>query len=529
MLTATGTPRPRSRHAAAWAQRLRDDRVGHRAHEPGLLREVEEVAGDQQSARRVVPAHQRLHPHDVLVGEADLGLVVQDELVLVDPTPQLRHQLEPRDGVEVAAALVDLDPVLGVLGRVHRHVRAPQQVGQRLAVLRVPGDPDAGGHVDHHGRQLEGDPQAVAQAPGDLDREHLVGVREPDGELVAAEASHHVVLADLLAQSCRDLHQQLVAGLVAQRVVDLLEAVEVEQQQGADAIGVGVGQRLGDLPRQALAVGQSGQHVVQRLLLLANRHRGGLLHGQQRREQEEDEDQLDLRQHDQQGGHGQHGRGRHRVVDDVVEQLVAEPPTTALADQRADEDEVGHVVRGGRHHQRGDVVRVHHPRRRRRRPEAADAHDDPRRRVGHRVLRHVEDGVHGGLVLGDLAGQRPGRQDEQGGPQPPPQQRREHERGRQVHPLRVVPAGGDDGPQVPEDHQAREQAEPEPRLTERDPGRHLGRDDDRRHHDRRPPHRGDSGRRRRRAGTTGPVRCWNPSPRHSCRPPLAPSVPDAEG
>ena len=52
------------------------------------------------------------------------------------------------------------------------------------------------------------------------------------GELVAAEPGHRVAVAHRRAQPVGDLDQQLVAGRVAEAVVDLLEAVQVEEQHG---------------------------------------------------------------------------------------------------------------------------------------------------------------------------------------------------------------------------------------------------------------------------------------------------------
>ena len=49
-------------------------------------------------------------------------------------------------------------------------------------------------------------------------------------ELVAAEAGHGVGGAHALSQPVGGLHQQLVAGAVAEAVVDDLEVVEVEEE-----------------------------------------------------------------------------------------------------------------------------------------------------------------------------------------------------------------------------------------------------------------------------------------------------------
>ena len=66
--------------------------------------------------------------------------------------------------------------------------------------------------------------------------------------------------ADL--QPRADLAQHLVAGVVAERVVELLEAVEVDQQQRD--LGVGVLDRLAEPRQQVAAVAEPGQVVGDR-------------------------------------------------------------------------------------------------------------------------------------------------------------------------------------------------------------------------------------------------------------------------
>ena len=59
-----------------------------------------------------------------------------------------------------------------------------------------------------------------------------------------------------------DLAQQVVAGVVAEGVVDRLEAVEVEEQDGAVAVRAGEGGL--DALDERRAVGQPGQRVGER-------------------------------------------------------------------------------------------------------------------------------------------------------------------------------------------------------------------------------------------------------------------------
>ena len=58
--------------------------------------------------------------------------------------------------------------------------------------------------------------------------------------------------------------QQLVAGGMAQRVVDGLEVVEVEQVDGHDLAALDARQRLLEPLVEQHAVGQAGQRIVQR-------------------------------------------------------------------------------------------------------------------------------------------------------------------------------------------------------------------------------------------------------------------------
>jgi hypothetical protein len=101
------------------------------------------------------------------------------------------------------------------------------------AVLGVPDDAEA--RLDGQGGAVERDlPGQVVPHPVQQ-REHP-GRRElgqDEAELVAAEPRDGVVGADGVGQPGGDHLQQLVAGVVAEGVVDLLEPVQVDQHDGA--------------------------------------------------------------------------------------------------------------------------------------------------------------------------------------------------------------------------------------------------------------------------------------------------------
>ena len=95
-----------------------------------------------------------------------------------------------------------------------------------------------------------------------------VGGLHQHRELVAPEPGRGVPLADGVTQALTGDHEQLVAHLVPQAVVDVLEVVEVEVEHH-DRLGRAhraLAQRVHQPVPEQLAVGQPGQRVVERLV-----------------------------------------------------------------------------------------------------------------------------------------------------------------------------------------------------------------------------------------------------------------------
>lgn len=97
-----------------------------------------------------------------------------------------------------------------------------------------------------------------------------VAVGAQDDELVAPQPADGVLRAGLAVQAGGHLAQQLVTDLVAERVVHVLEAVDVEEEDGDRGVTRPAQLRVDELV-QARPVGQPGEVVVPRL------PRGGLL------------------------------------------------------------------------------------------------------------------------------------------------------------------------------------------------------------------------------------------------------------
>ncbi|MNQ63195.1 hypothetical protein D3C85_775690 [compost metagenome] len=98
----------------------------------------------------------------------------------------------------------------------------------------------------------------------------LLQAWQQDNELVTAQACHGVDVTQLLLETCGNALEQQVAHRVAEAVVDVLEAVQVDEQHGALVVvvgGIGQGQLQAALEQQA--VGQAGEWVVVRLVVEA--------------------------------------------------------------------------------------------------------------------------------------------------------------------------------------------------------------------------------------------------------------------
>lgn len=127
-----------------------------------------------------------------------------------------------------------------LLGLVHRRVGAFEGAFHALACAQR-GDARAEG--DHHlllvGHE-EFAREFALQAHQGLVGVVLGGFGQQDDELFAAEARQHVLRAQVLAHDAGQVDERVVAGLVAEAVVELLEVVDVEQgdrEPAAAALG----------------------------------------------------------------------------------------------------------------------------------------------------------------------------------------------------------------------------------------------------------------------------------------------------
>ena len=214
------------------------------------------------------PADQSLHAGGTHVGKVESRLVGQEELPALERRAEIHLELHALLDHVLHSGLVHRVAVATVpLRAVHRDVGVPQQAPRARPIAGR--DADAG--ADRHGRlalgsELERLLERVQQAFGDQRGTGVRGeVADEDDELVAPQPPERVHLAYDAVEPCRDGLEELVADLMAKRVVDRLEVVEVDEE-GRDVglVARRARQHLLDAVDDQRPVGKVGERIVRR-------------------------------------------------------------------------------------------------------------------------------------------------------------------------------------------------------------------------------------------------------------------------
>ncbi len=215
--------------------------AGFQQHPFAELADHAAFFGDGDELRRrqcamdlVCPADQRLRADDGLavagkdrlVGELDAGAAVQRIAQLA-----LDLALAQQKVVHVAGEdLVTAAAVL--LGFVKCDVGLAQQVVGIGIGTRRQGNADAGADKDLVVHQFERLLQFLQQPLGNvLGAPDVADIEQDHREFVTAQPRHRVDVANRMLKPGGGLAYELVAGRMAERVVDMLETIEVEVKQ----------------------------------------------------------------------------------------------------------------------------------------------------------------------------------------------------------------------------------------------------------------------------------------------------------
>ncbi|MNN44911.1 hypothetical protein D3C81_1592210 [compost metagenome] len=162
---------------------------------------------------------------------------MQTEFLAFQCRAQILYHLQLVVRIDVHRCFKEVIAVTtGTLGVIHRGIGMHQQVVACLAVFRIYGDAYAGGNAeivlpDIKGL-VEGGAKLVGHRGGIF---RFVDFNQHD-EFIATEARRSVLCPDVVAYAFGDIDQQQVADVVAERVVDCLEAVEVDEHQRKAAL-----------------------------------------------------------------------------------------------------------------------------------------------------------------------------------------------------------------------------------------------------------------------------------------------------
>src|SRR5262249_40163837 len=148
----------------------------------------------------------------------------------------------------------------------HGHVGVANELLAARAA-RAEDDADARAEGDVPTRDGDRLRQVLDEASGERDGLLAADVLEQQRELVSAEPGDRVARAHDLLEPARDDPQELVAGVVAEAVVDLLEAVEVDEENGDLVLGARRPRKfVVEAVAEESAVGEAGEGVVERLV-----------------------------------------------------------------------------------------------------------------------------------------------------------------------------------------------------------------------------------------------------------------------
>ena len=210
----------------------------------------------------MVPTDQRLRAEQLAVGEPDQRLIEKLELGFLERLAQLGLVGAPCDHGAAQARLEELvaSRARG-LGALQRKVGVGQQLLGTRSLLGTDRHPDIDAHMDRLAAERERRGEELHDVLGVLAGPRAVGhQREEEGKLVRAHARQRRAGSEMRPQPLRGLAQDQVGRDVAERVVHVLEAEEIDQKQRSCLLR----HRLLQPLDQEGAIGKTGDRIEMR-------------------------------------------------------------------------------------------------------------------------------------------------------------------------------------------------------------------------------------------------------------------------
>ena len=232
--------------------------------QPGVFGNRDEFGGRNETVLRMVPAQQRFKPGDLLGRGLHHGLIIQLQLAMRQGIAQVFFQLAPFLGIAVQIGRIEMEPPApGILGRIQRQIGIADQRFAGHPVIGCDRNPDRG--ADHHPAAIKVVRlrQAFDDMRGNLRQDRPFDASgQDDLEFVTPQPADPAGRTDPAFKPLCHLFEQLVAGGMPQRIVDLFEPVEIDQEHRAGALShLRRDQDLFERLRHEKPVGQSGQRI----------------------------------------------------------------------------------------------------------------------------------------------------------------------------------------------------------------------------------------------------------------------------
>ena len=213
----------------------------------------------------MLPADQRFDADHPAADNFGFRLILQDEFIAVDRFSEIVFESQAFDNAGIHCAAEELVAVASIfLGMVHRDIGILEQRVHVLAIIRVNADADAGSDIEFVTIEPVRQRNGFHDVLGDMRcLLYAANLGQQDHEFIAPLATDGIDATDIPVQLPGDLLQQFVADAMPHRVVDILEAVEVdEQDRQLRFVASGGRNRLADPVEQHGAAWQAGEEIV---------------------------------------------------------------------------------------------------------------------------------------------------------------------------------------------------------------------------------------------------------------------------